>query len=100
MLDERVQARRAHNAAYREALAEIPGLTFMPFPQYGQPNAWLTCVQVSPAQFGATREDLRLALEREDIEARPVWKQKAMRGAARFPRPFSKGGCACRVGLR
>jgi len=29
---------------------------------------------VDPAQFGATREDIRLALEREDIESRPLWK--------------------------
>jgi pyridoxal phosphate-dependent aminotransferase EpsN len=29
---------------------------------------------VDPARFGATREDIRLALEREDIESRPLWK--------------------------
>ena len=29
---------------------------------------------MDPAQFGATREDIRLALEREDIESRPLWK--------------------------
>jgi len=31
-------------------------------------------VTVDPAQFGATREDIRLALEREDIESRPLWE--------------------------
>ena len=30
--------------------------------------------RADPAQFGATREDIRLALEREDIESRPLWK--------------------------
>jgi len=35
---------------------------------------WLTCITADPAQFGATREDIRLALEREDIESRPLWK--------------------------
>ncbi len=29
---------------------------------------------MDPAQFGATREEIRLALEREDIESRPLWK--------------------------
>jgi pyridoxal phosphate-dependent aminotransferase EpsN len=29
---------------------------------------------VDPARFGATREDIRLALEQEDIESRPLWK--------------------------
>jgi len=30
--------------------------------------------RVDPARFGATREDIRLALERENIESRPLWK--------------------------
>ena len=30
--------------------------------------------RVDAVQFGATREDIRLALEREDIESRPLWK--------------------------
>ncbi len=29
---------------------------------------------MDPEAFGATREDIRLALEREDIESRPLWK--------------------------
>jgi pyridoxal phosphate-dependent aminotransferase EpsN len=29
---------------------------------------------VDPVRFGADREELRLALEAENIEARPVWK--------------------------
>ena len=102
VLDERVQARRAHNAAYREALAGLPGLTFMPFPDYGQPNAWLSCILVDPAEFGATREDLRVALEREDIEARPVWKPMHLqpvfagcrvRGGAVSEKLFERGLC-------
>jgi pyridoxal phosphate-dependent aminotransferase EpsN len=31
-------------------------------------------VTIDPARFGATREAVRLALEAENIEARPVWK--------------------------
>jgi dTDP-4-amino-4,6-dideoxygalactose transaminase len=37
-------------------------------------NRWLTCVLIDPESFGATREDVRVALEREDIESRPLWK--------------------------
>ena len=29
---------------------------------------------MDPAQFGATGEDIRVALEQEDIESRPLWK--------------------------
>lgn len=73
-LPERVEARRAVNARYRELLAEEPGITFMPEATYGTSNMWLTCILVDPDVFGADREAVRLALEALDIEARPVWK--------------------------
>src|SRR5262249_52707679 len=74
VLDDRVAARRRNFAFYREALGDLPGIQFMPEAEYGRSNRWLTCVTIDPARFGATREDVRLALEAEDIEARPVWK--------------------------
>jgi len=74
VLDERVAARRAHNAFYREALGRLPGVGFMPEAGHGRMNAWLTCVTIDPVAFGADREAVRLRLEKEDIEARPVWK--------------------------
>jgi pyridoxal phosphate-dependent aminotransferase EpsN len=46
----------------------------MPEAEYGTSNAWLTCIVLDPATFGADREAVRLALEAEDIEARPLWK--------------------------
>ena len=46
----------------------------MPIAGYGEPNYWLTCILVDPARFGATREDIRLSLEKENIESRPLWK--------------------------
>lgn len=73
-LPERVAARRANFKAYREALGELPGVGFMPEAAWGASNRWLTCITVEPTAFGATREDVRLALEAENIEARPVWK--------------------------
>jgi dTDP-4-amino-4,6-dideoxygalactose transaminase len=73
-LDERVAQRRANNAFYREVFRDVPGITFMPEAPYGTCTFWLTCVQVRPEAFGATREDIRVALEKLDIEARPVWK--------------------------
>ena len=73
-LPERVRARRTHFEAYREALGELPGIGFMPEAPWGMSNRWLTCITIEPASFGATREEVRLALEAEDIEARPVWK--------------------------
>jgi len=74
VLDERVDVRRANNAFYRERLGHLPGLTFMPEAPGYRSTFWLTCIQVEPEAFGATREDLRLALEAANIESRPVWK--------------------------
>ena len=74
VLPDRVAARRRNYAAYRSALAGLPGVAFMPQAAYGQSNSWLTCITIDQARFGATREDVRLALEAADIEARPVWK--------------------------
>src|SRR5690606_17923902 len=66
--------RRANNAFYRERLGHLPGLSFMPEAPGCRSTFWLTCIQIDPDAFGASREELRLALEAENIESRPVWK--------------------------
>ena len=73
-LSVRVEARRRNRDRYSELLGDVAGLSFMPEAPYGTTNAWLTCVVVDPDAFGADREAVRLALEAEDIEARPLWK--------------------------
>jgi pyridoxal phosphate-dependent aminotransferase EpsN len=73
-LPERVATRRRNRDRYAELLGDVPGISFMPEATYGTTNAWLTCVLIDPGAFGADREAIRLALEAEDIEARPLWK--------------------------
>jgi dTDP-4-amino-4,6-dideoxygalactose transaminase len=73
-LPDRVAARQRINARYREQLGAAAGITFMPDATDGTSNCWLTCITVDPDRFGADREQIRLALEAEDIESRPVWK--------------------------
>jgi dTDP-4-amino-4,6-dideoxygalactose transaminase len=73
-LDSRIGRRRAIDQRYREALADEPGIRFMPVAGYGEPNFWLTCIEVDPLEFGADREQIRTALEARDIECRPTWK--------------------------
>ncbi len=41
---------------------------------YGRANRWLSVILITPERFGADREAVRLALEAENIESRPVWK--------------------------
>ncbi len=90
VLDERVAQRRANNTFYRKALRDVPGMDFMPESPKGQPNCWLTCITVDPEAFGAGREDIRVALERDDIESRPVWKPMHLQPVFRHAR--ARGG--------
>lgn len=74
VLDERVAAKRRVFDLYQQLLGGLPGLTFISEAPTGRCNRWLTVIRINPAQFGATPEQVRLALEAENIEARPVWK--------------------------
>lgn len=74
VLDERVEARRRNFDYYQQHLGLLPGISFMPEAPYGRCTRWLTCIVVDPEAFGANREEIRLALEKENIEARPLWK--------------------------
>ncbi|HVG61997.1 MAG TPA: aminotransferase class I/II-fold pyridoxal phosphate-dependent enzyme [Hyalangium sp.] len=74
VLNDRVDARRRNFAFYERAFAGVPGIEFMPEAPWGRHSRWLTTLTIDPARFGADREAVRIALERENIEARPVWK--------------------------
>jgi dTDP-4-amino-4,6-dideoxygalactose transaminase len=74
VLEDRVAARRANFDRYVAHLGDFPGIAFMPEAPWGLHTRWLTCLTIDPVHFGATREEIRLALESENIEARPVWK--------------------------
>ncbi|GGG21912.1 DegT/DnrJ/EryC1/StrS family aminotransferase [Pontibacter amylolyticus] len=74
VLLERVQQRRANYSFYQETLAVIPAIQFSEEPNGDYySNRWLSTVLVDDSQ-GVSREDIRLALEQENIESRPLWK--------------------------
>ncbi len=73
-LDRRVKVRREHNAAYRQALVDLPGVEFMPQAPESFSTFWLTCLTIDPEVAGTDREEVRLHLESLDIESRPAWK--------------------------
>lgn len=78
VLKDRVAARRAIFSRYEEALGHLDGLEFQPEAAWGTHNRWLTVLTIDAEAFGATREDVRLAMEAANIEARPVWKPMHM----------------------
>jgi dTDP-4-amino-4,6-dideoxygalactose transaminase len=74
VLPDRIKKRREIFGYYRNAL-EASGFTFLDEPSGYYANRWLTTVLVNPEKTnGKTREDFRIALEKENIEARPLWK--------------------------
>ncbi|MEO9021792.1 MAG: aminotransferase class I/II-fold pyridoxal phosphate-dependent enzyme [Ginsengibacter sp.] len=75
VLPERIKQRRANFFYYRDQLKEIPGISLLTEPEGFYSNHWLTTILVHPEKTGGvTREDIRLALEKENIESRPLWK--------------------------
>lgn len=101
-LEEKVRKKREVNRYYREALGGLPGIEFMPEAPYGKSNCWLTAILVDADRFGVDREGIRLALERENIESRPVWKPMHLqpayrdcrfRGTGAGERIFERGLC-------
>jgi dTDP-4-amino-4,6-dideoxygalactose transaminase len=81
VLNERVAARRKNFDYYKMALDNLPGIGFMPEPAWSCGSRWLTCITIDPVQFGADREQIRLALDAQNIEARPLWKPMHMQPA-------------------
>jgi dTDP-4-amino-4,6-dideoxygalactose transaminase len=73
-LDQRVRRKRDIFNHYSDALADLPGIQLMPEAPHGRANRWLTVILVEPEIFGADSGAIRLALEAQNIESRPVWK--------------------------
>ena len=67
-LPAKVARRRAVNAAYRAAFADVPGIGFLPNAPEGEPTNWLTVITLDEPT------PVREHLASLDIEARPAWK--------------------------
>lgn len=74
VLDERVQARRDVFDRYVQALGDIEGVRFMPELEGTYSNRWLTALTLDSEVIKITPYELIGLLEKENIEARPVWK--------------------------
>ena len=104
VLPLRVQKRRSNYAFYKEAFASINAIRFAQEPgEDFYSNRWLSTVLIEDsADTSLGREEIRLALEKKNIEARPLWKpmhlQPVFAGAPFYgngssERLFEKGLC-------
>lgn len=75
VLDEHIARRRTIHSLYSQGLGSISGIEVQqnPSTQFNS-NFWLTTILIDPKQTGFDREQLRLRLEEENIESRPLWK--------------------------
>jgi dTDP-4-amino-4,6-dideoxygalactose transaminase len=79
VLNDRVTARRNNFAKYRKYFSKYNNqgfeIQFQEEPDGYFSNRWLTCIVVDPSKNnGLTRESIRLSMDAENIETRPLWK--------------------------
>lgn len=76
VLPLRVQQRRNNYAYYKSAFKEMPEIRFMEEPSADYfSNRWLSTVLIGKGgNKPVNRESIRVSLERENIESRPLWK--------------------------
>ncbi|MCG4585426.1 DegT/DnrJ/EryC1/StrS family aminotransferase, partial [Anaerosalibacter bizertensis] len=71
VLDKRVEKKRYIFEYYKRELGDLEGIEFMPINEWNKPNYWLSCITLS----GQVRPlDIMEALEKDNIESRPIWK--------------------------
>ena len=97
VLEERVKRKREICASYQKALADLPGIAFMPEAECGRCTRWLTVILITPEEFGADREAVRLALEEVNIESRPVWKPMHMQPVFKARRAAHGSRCTEKI---
>lgn len=72
-LGDKIERRRAIRQRYAAAFASLDGVEMLRWDDRGEPNGWLSVVLFGEAA-GVVPDDVRLALEADNIEARPMWK--------------------------
>jgi pyridoxal phosphate-dependent aminotransferase EpsN len=101
VLDDRVRRRRAIFARYREAFADLSGIVMQPEAPWGVHTRWLTVLSIDP-DLPVSPRDMVVELEKENIEARPVWRPMHLQpifadsqviGGATAQRLYETGAC-------
>lgn len=68
-----IETKLANYGKYRTAIADIPGLSLAPVPNYADSNYWFYCLQIDSSVYGRYRDTLLNDLAGKGIQSRPVW---------------------------
>lgn len=103
VLNEHIARRRAIHTLYSEWLKDVDGIEVKQYPSADyDSNFWLTCILVDPEKCGVTADQIRVELEKENIESRllwrpmhmqPVYKDSPYYGTDVSEKLFNKGLC-------
>jgi dTDP-4-amino-4,6-dideoxygalactose transaminase len=75
VLQKHIDLRREMHDFYRDFFKDVKGVTVFSEPNSDYfSNHWLSCIILDTEALGKTSTDLRIALEKENIECRPLWK--------------------------
>jgi dTDP-4-amino-4,6-dideoxygalactose transaminase len=79
VLDDHVALRREMNLFYKNIFEKSEGITVFSEPSENIcSNHWLSCITVDSNQAGFNADKIRIALEADNIESRPLWKPMHM----------------------
>ncbi len=78
VLAKRVEQRRSVYVQYEQYFGDKKGITLLQEPAGYFSNRWLSTILIDHTVAGVSREELRVALEQENIESRPLWKPMHM----------------------
>lgn len=76
-LDEHIALKRDIYRTYKDAFADMDAIRMNPYPECSEPNFWLSCMTIDES-CSVKPLDVMLALEKENIESRPIWKPMHM----------------------
>lgn len=94
VLDKHIEYRRGMNKFYQDIFRDVRGVKVMKEPgEDFYSNHWLSVILIDKDQTGVSREDVRLALEKENIESRPLWKPMHMQPVFDGSVFFGNGVC-------
>lgn len=78
-LDSFVEARRRNHKLYSKLLSGVQGITVQENPSDDfESNFWLTCILIDERKFGKNADEIRILLEQNNVETRPLWKPMHM----------------------